>query len=174
MSQFVNNTWFKVHTCGSCGLQYAMTAEFKRRRLEDHKIFYCPAGCQRRFTGPTEAQQLKEELERTTQMLQAAAARANTVAKAHKKMRARIMNGVCPCCNRTFQNLMGHMRTEHPEFKEARTIQVLRQAFSMSQSDVAREVGVSPVYVSAYERNAYLPTRAKEQIDAWMAKHTNA
>jgi hypothetical protein len=24
---------------------------------------------------------------------------------------------VCPCCRRTFQNLMRHMQTQHPTFK---------------------------------------------------------
>lgn len=179
MSQFANNTWFEIEDCCNCGMQFAMTADYKRERLKDRKCFYCPAGHPQHYTGPTEAQQLKDELERKQQMLQAAEARALTaeqdrahVAKAHKQMRARIMNGVCPCCNRTFQNLMQHMQTQHPEFKEQRTIQVLRKAFAMTQSDVAREAGTKAIYVSAYERNAYLPAYAKQRIDGWLERHT--
>jgi hypothetical protein len=37
------------------------------------------------------------------------------------EIKNRVGRGVCPCCNRTFQNLMGHMKTKHPEFKENAT-----------------------------------------------------
>jgi hypothetical protein len=31
-------------------------------------------------------------------------------------MRKRIQSGVCPCCNRTFENLGRHMKSKHPAF----------------------------------------------------------
>ena len=34
--------------------------------------------------------------------------------KAEKQLK-RVHNGVCPCCNRSFQNLQKHMKTKHPE-----------------------------------------------------------
>src|SRR5688500_16147646 len=133
MSQFSNNEWFEVEQCCNCGMSFAMTTDFHRRRRDDRKTFYCPAGHGNDYNGPTEAQKLKGELERAQQMQEAAEARAATaehereqVAKAHKKMRTRVMNGVCPCCNRTFQNLLQHMRSEHPEFKETATLSTLR------------------------------------------------
>lgn len=33
------------------------------------------------------------------------------------KLKNRVGNGVCPCCNRTFGNLARHMHTQHPTFK---------------------------------------------------------
>lgn len=33
------------------------------------------------------------------------------------RLRNRIKAGVCPRCNRTFQNLQRHMAGQHPEFK---------------------------------------------------------
>jgi hypothetical protein len=30
-----------------------------------------------------------------------------------------VANGVCPCCNRTFQNLARHMAGKHPDYEEA-------------------------------------------------------
>lgn len=30
--------------------------------------------------------------------------------------RARFANGVCPCCNRSFENVARHMRTQHPDY----------------------------------------------------------
>tara|TARA_Y100000310_G_scaffold338946_1_gene430083 strand:- start:1163 stop:1354 length:192 start_codon:yes stop_codon:yes gene_type:complete len=34
------------------------------------------------------------------------------------KLKNRAKAGVCPCCNRTFQNLSRHMETKHPDFGE--------------------------------------------------------
>lgn len=178
MGQFTDNTWFETETCCSCGLQFAMTLDFQRQKRKDRTWFYCPAGHSQHYTGESEESKLKRELQRKQQMLEAADARANKaesewsqIDKAHRKMRSRVMNGVCPCCNRTFQNLLAHMRTEHPEFKEAIPLRQLREAFGMGQAAVAKEVGVSAVYVSAYERNAYLPEYAKRRIDDWVERH---
>lgn len=35
------------------------------------------------------------------------------------RTRNRIAAGVCPCCNRTFQNLADHMRTLHADYVAA-------------------------------------------------------
>jgi hypothetical protein len=32
-----------------------------------------------------------------------------------RKVKVRIGRGVCPCCNRTFENLRRHMETQHPK-----------------------------------------------------------
>ena len=32
------------------------------------------------------------------------------------KMKKRVGNGVCPCCNRQFVNLQRHMATQHPGY----------------------------------------------------------
>ncbi len=179
MGQFVENQWFEVEHCCNCGMAFAMTTEFQRRAINDKNIwFYCPAGHAQHYTGETEESRLKRELERKAQMLDAADARAakaenerQQIAKAHRKMRVRVMNGVCPCCTRTFQNLMAHMKTEHPDFKEIRSLKVLRTAFGMNQATVAKEAGVTAVYVSAYEREAYLPEYAKTRLDTWVESH---
>lgn len=33
------------------------------------------------------------------------------------EIKKRVGNGVCPCCNRTFENLSRHMSCKHPEYK---------------------------------------------------------
>lgn len=178
MAQFANNEWFETEQCCSCGMSFAMTTDFRRRRLDDRKAFYCPAGHGQHYSGKTEAQKLKEQLERKERDLEAANAmvlaaeseRAN-IAKAHNKMRTRVMNGVCPCCNRTFQNLMSHMKTEHPEFKEPLKLSALRVAFGMSQSAVGKEAGVNSAYVSLYERDRPVPGYAKQRLDNWVERH---
>ena len=35
---------------------------------------------------------------------------------AKTRIKNRIAAGVCPCCNRTFQNLAKHMAGQHPDF----------------------------------------------------------
>lgn len=35
-----------------------------------------------------------------------------------KAQTTRVKNGVCPCCNRSFQNLKRHMNTKHPNWSE--------------------------------------------------------
>jgi DNA-binding XRE family transcriptional regulator len=178
MSQFADNIWFTVVHCYKCNTPFGMTSELQQRRVDDHKGFFCPNGHEQFYQGKTEAQKLKIELERQRQITEAAQARASKaenereqVAKAHKKMRNRIMNGVCPCCNRTFQNLLSHMKAEHPEFREFKTLPTLRAAFGMTQSAVAREAGVLTTYISNHERDKPVPTYAKARIDGWIAKH---
>lgn len=33
------------------------------------------------------------------------------------RIKNRVKNGVCPCCNRTFENLARHMQAKHSDFK---------------------------------------------------------
>jgi hypothetical protein len=39
-------------------------------------------------------------------------------AKTARKL-SRVSAGVCPCCNRTFQNVARHMKTKHPDIAAA-------------------------------------------------------
>jgi len=178
MSTFAENTWFYIEHCCNCGMAYAMTDEFQRRRRNDKKTFYCPAGHPQVYTGQTEAQKLKAELERATEMRLAAEMRAETaekdrqqIGKAHQKMRERVMNGVCPCCNRTFQNLMQHMKSEHPDFSDVKTMMTLRKAFGMTQAAVAHEAGVDAAHVSLFERGKPVAKYVKRRLDGWLEKH---
>lgn len=36
-----------------------------------------------------------------------------------RKVKDRVKNGVCPCCNRTFVNLQRHMHTKHPSYDDS-------------------------------------------------------
>jgi chromosome segregation ATPase len=180
VSTFAENTWFSVAHCCTCGIAFAMTSDFERRRRNDHAWFYCPSGHKQHYTGPTEAQKLKAELDRKAEMLNAAKLRAETaekdrqqIGKAHQRMRERVMNGVCPCCNRTFQNLMDHMKSEHPDFSDVRTMLTLRKAFGMTQDAVAREAGVDAPHVSLYERGRPVSPNAKKRLDAWLERHNS-
>lgn len=180
MAHFVDNTSFETETCCSCGMKFAMTSDFMRRRRDDHALFYCPAGHNQYYYGKTEAQKLKEQLEQRAAEVARLNVRAvdaesklGRVARAHKKMRKRIANGVCPCCNRTFQNLLRHMQTEHPDMTKEQTFRELRHAFGMTQADVAREAGVNASQVSWFERGAYhVSSKYAQRLENWFASHT--
>jgi len=175
MSQYVEQTWLETETCCNCGMVFAMPTDYMRRRRNDHEGFYCPAGHGQRYTGATEAQRLKKDLECKEAQLADARDRANRLmserdaaAKAHRKMRTRIANGVCPCCNRSFENLRNHMKSQHAEYGEQQTLYALRTAFGMTQVQVAEEAGVPSPYVSNYERGRPIPAEAKQRLDGWV------
>lgn len=171
----VENVTLVTESCCTCSLYFAMPLDFKQQRLERRDTFYCPAGHAQHYTGKSEEQKLRDEVERKQQMLDAERARAQRIAgerdrisKAHRRMRTRVMNGVCPCCNRTFQNLMLHMKTEHQGELNLRT---LREAFGMTQTAVAEEVGVQSAYISLHERGKPVPGYAVEAICTWIDRH---
>jgi hypothetical protein len=109
----------------SCGMAFGMPREFARVARVKGTVFHCPRGHRLRF-GESEVEQLKKQLTEERARVQREQARTESAkrsARAYRgqvtRVRNRVGNGVCPCCNRTFQNLMRHMETQHPEFKEA-------------------------------------------------------
>lgn len=88
--------------------------------------FYCPNGHQQHYS-KSEAQKLREQLETRDRELRkskcetlnernAKLAVEAEKAKVERKL-ARVKRGVCPCCNRSFNNLQRHMATKHADQK---------------------------------------------------------
>lgn len=107
--------------CCSCGTVFAMQESIRRRRLNDGGWFYCPNGHQQHYS-KSETDRLRDKLAEQTRQATALAERAknaeNVAAKATtelKRIKKRMHAGVCPCCNRTFQNLQRHMATKHKD-----------------------------------------------------------
>lgn len=172
MTKYIDNIELATEICCNCSMTFAMPSNYQKRRIDDHKIFFCPAGHQQHYTGKSAEQKLRDELERKAQMLEAEQARANKMqrqrdeaTRAHMRMRTRVQNGVCPCCNRTFQNLLRHMQTEHADQP---TVKSLRQAYGLSQANLAEEIGVNAMHVSLVERNFHVPKYAAERISGWV------
>lgn len=111
----INAQW-----CSGCGLAYGLPEGYLDARREDHKSWTCPNGCVRHFPrGKTDAQKLEEAQIRNTALqdqLTAAVADAETVRVALLRDRQRFANGVCPCCNRSFDNVRRHMSSKHPDY----------------------------------------------------------
>lgn len=127
---------FNFHTvvCANCGMSFAFDKTVWQRRYDDHKAFYCPNGHNNYYNSETNKERLEKELSRVrmekTWAEQRADARLKEANRQERKARAfkavatklkkRVGNGVCPCCNRTFQNVMAHMKTKHPKYKDGK------------------------------------------------------
>jgi hypothetical protein len=117
--------------CCACGVEFAMPSSLRKKRLADHKEFYCPNGHAQHYTGESEAERLKRELVAANERIDSERKRHEWTRKdldnqknvnaglrgEITKIKHRVGNGVCPCCNRTFTNLRRHMGTKHPGFQ---------------------------------------------------------
>tara|TARA_A100001201_G_scaffold143757_1_gene147268 strand:- start:18635 stop:19021 length:387 start_codon:yes stop_codon:yes gene_type:complete len=111
----------------TCGHEVAMLSYMVARRREDKAAMWCPyCGVKNYFTGDTEKEKLRKQIDAERRGRQFAEERAKRLdhqrrgEKAAKtRIKNRIANGVCPCCNRTFQNLARHMSSQHPDYKES-------------------------------------------------------
>jgi len=110
--------------CMRCGSVFAMTKSKYSRCNDDKEEWYCPNGHRSTF-GQTTVSKLEEKLalERrksdTLQMdLKYSEDQVRSQKAAKTRLKNRIANGVCPCCNRSFQNLHRHMKSKHPDFSE--------------------------------------------------------
>jgi hypothetical protein len=130
-------TTLEVHQCGTCGVVWAIDEEYLAARRNDHEGWTCPNGHSFVFNGPSEEERLRRQLESErdsrarlqARLDQSEASRrglkgAATRARNEKaRVIARIANGVCPCCNRTFENLARHMATKHAEYVDATDVE---------------------------------------------------
>jgi hypothetical protein len=116
--------------CGKCGISFALPENYREKRQEDGGTFYCPNGDPSVYR-ETDLQRVRKELE--AQKLETIRNRDRYFAeqreheKTQKKMtrlKKRTAAGVCPCCQRTFQQLSRHMKTKHVEFVKEHGIPV--------------------------------------------------
>lgn len=122
-------TLFVEVRCSKCDVQFCMTETMQRARQNDGETFYCPNGHPRVYR-ETEADRLRRERDRLTQRLaqrddeiqrvrdarDAADRRAAAARGQVTKIKNRVGHGVCPCCNRSFENLARHISSKHPTF----------------------------------------------------------
>lgn len=110
--------------CCVCDLTFAVPDYWHDNRRQDGQGFSCPNGHSLSFKDSENAR-LKRDLERARARethLRDQRDAAERSASAHKgqatKLRKRVANGVCPDCNRSFQNVARHMASKHPEAAE--------------------------------------------------------
>lgn len=118
----------KRTSCANCGITFGVPAEWDRARHDDGKTFWCPNGHSLVYSGNMLEQRLKQA-ERARDWANTSAQAARDQAEAERrshaatkgkltKLRKRAAAGTCPCCTRTFADLAGHMKGQHPEFVE--------------------------------------------------------
>lgn len=107
--------------------------------------FWCAYGHEQHFCeGPSDLDKMRQERDRLAQRvaerddeirrqreLREAAERRTAAARGQvTKIKNRVGHGVCPCCNRSFENLARHMNSKHPGFSavEAENVVPLKTA----------------------------------------------
>lgn len=111
----------ETEECCNCGVVFAMPDYMMRRLKDQGGTFYCPNGHGQHYT-KSEVQRLQEKLAEQARAATHMAERAKDAEAAEqkaqreiKRMKKRAAAGVCPCCNRTFQQLARHMKMKHPD-----------------------------------------------------------
>ncbi len=116
--------------CKTCGVWHCIPKVMYDGLQETGGYYHCPNGHQWGWRrGRKETDALKLERDRLAQDIayqqdrtkeareqrDAARRSASAYKGAATRMKNRAKAGVCPCCNRTFQNLAKHMASQHPD-----------------------------------------------------------
>jgi hypothetical protein len=87
--------------------------------------FYCPTGCHLGL-GEGENDKLKKQLEAKTaesdrrwKLWRDTEKQLTAQKAATTRIKNRVAAGVCPCCKRTVKQMAAHMKSKHPDYKEA-------------------------------------------------------
>jgi hypothetical protein len=121
----VHQVRLKTETCIKCGVLFAMPSKFRAHLYRLGGFFYCPAGHSQGWSEGEEERERKDlrlKLEAKERELEAERKRkewAQNDAKQQAAKLARLQKraaaGTCPCCNRTFKQLVAHMKNKHPD-----------------------------------------------------------
>ena len=125
-------TMSNVGPCYKCRCEMWIPQNLEQAARRSSKIeFFCAYGHGQIFAeGESEETKLRRERDRLAQRVaerddeirrqrerREAAERRTAAARGQvTKIKNRVGHGVCPCCNRTFENLHRHMTTQHPTF----------------------------------------------------------
>lgn len=121
---FERTLLFEIETCYKCSCVFAMLAEQMRSLREKGGSFWCPNGHSQHYR-ESEVQKLRRRLEqsqdreRSNREWAEATERSLAATKGVvTRIKRRVGNGVCPCCHRTFKQLVEHMKRKHPDYRE--------------------------------------------------------
>ncbi len=119
--------------CGQCGGTYAINERYRQQKSDQGGGWNCPyCKCSWGYFNDNELARTKKALEQqkanTEWYRQQAETRGKDRDHAQHQVRAyrgvitktkrRIAHGVCPCCQRTFQDLARHMKGQHPGYTD--------------------------------------------------------
>jgi hypothetical protein len=117
--------------CAECGVRASMPESLNDwYRADARRKFFCVRGHANHYSNDVnDIEKIRRERDRlkqqtamlsdvareATEAAQHERARANGYKGFATRMKKRVVAGVCPCCNRTFQNLAQHMATQHKD-----------------------------------------------------------
>lgn len=134
-----NGHWSECYKCKT-SMWIPPALEEAARHAPGVITFFCAYGHGQVYAvGETEAEKLRRERDRLAQQiaqrddeirrqreLREATERQLAAAKGQvTKIKNRVSAGVCPCCNRSFENLMRHMHSKHPDYSESKADNVV-------------------------------------------------
>jgi hypothetical protein len=115
---------FVTENCYKCGISFGLPSGFQKEKLENGGNFCCPNG-HGQYYGESTVKKLEQRIIR--ELSQHDQTKANLrdtklsliAEKGHRtRLKKRIVRGICPCCNRSFQNLKRHMDGQHPKYTD--------------------------------------------------------
>lgn len=123
----VFNVQYVLVTCGAdgCDQAFGMSRDFYDETRAKGIGWTCPRGHNRIWLEKTTEQKLTDAQARETALkdqLAAAVREADRVRQDLLRDRQRFANGVCPCCNRSFENVRRHISTKHPDYDPTRLV----------------------------------------------------
>lgn len=122
MQTFTDLTVFVVESCINCHVQFAMTNDLRKQRLNDGKPFFCPNGHSQYYSESTEARLRKQlnNAEESARFWRNQEQITHLSLRATKgqvtKLKRKAAAGQCPCCDQKFKDLQKHMEDQHPDF----------------------------------------------------------
>lgn len=117
--------------CCQCRATFGITREAKDDLRRTHKLFWCPychtgqlfshesdiAQAERRAREARDALIAERSRhDQTRAELKSTERKRRAVKGQLMKVKNRVSKGVCPCCNRHFENLERHMATKHADY----------------------------------------------------------
>lgn len=103
-------------TCHKCNITFGVPSEWNERRRQAKDEFYCPLGHALAYSGQNDKEKLalkESEIQKLRADLYAAQDDRDRAKKKLTQVSKRIHAGVCPKCNRTFENVARHMKSKH-------------------------------------------------------------
>lgn len=126
-----------MDTCYQCKVQHSFPQHIYDAAIQrrDSMTIWCPNGHSWVYKAQAKIaleEQLRQERDRLKQQLaqkddeirrqregkEEEQRRVVALRGVVTRTKKRLSGGVCPCCNRTFQNLASHMATKHAEYQK--------------------------------------------------------
>lgn len=128
METLTRTQTFEGIVCCRCDLKFFVPSEWRAKCADDENLWwYCPNGHRQHYPGKSDEQKQRERAQFAEQRARRVeeerdslkySVRAQKAAKT--RLKNRIKNGICPCCNRSFANLKRHMDGQHPDYAETK------------------------------------------------------